>query len=155
MTDKKALAAPLYGATFPQAVMRFFAKYATFSGRASRSEYWWWVLANFLVVVAFNLTGSLAGEEFDTVSVNLLSPFSPGPTSPITTVTGALFLIYTLGTLLPALALTWRRLHDVDRSGAWFFIVFIPLAGAMVLLVFPLLSQRPGGSRFDANPQPA
>lgn len=56
-TMQTALSAPLYGASFPQAVSRFFRKYATFSGRASRSEYWWWVLANTLVAVGFNLLG--------------------------------------------------------------------------------------------------
>ncbi|APH46002.1 hypothetical protein BMW26_14335 [Microbacterium sp. 1.5R] len=59
------------------------------------------------------------------------------------------FLIYATGILIPALALTWRRLHDIDRSGAWFFIAFVPLLGAIVLLVFTLLSARPAGARFD------
>lgn len=113
-TTQIAFSEPLYGASFPQAVLRFFRKYATFSGRASRREYWWWVLANVLVSLAFNLIGSL-----------------------------------TTGTLIPALALTWRRLHDTDRSGVWFFIVFIPIVGAIVLLVFTLLSARPAGARFD------
>lgn len=53
------------------------------------------------------------------------------------------------GYLIPALALTWRRLHDSDRSGAWFFIILVPLIGAIVLLIFTLLRAHPSDARFD------
>lgn len=144
-----ALGVPLYGATFPQAVSRFFRKYATFSGRASRSEYWWWVLANALVALAFNLVGSLVDTRWESRPIDVLSPFASAglfsPASPI----GAVFLLYATATVIPALALTWRRLHDSDRSGAWFFIFLVPLVGAIVLLVFTVLRERPSGARFD------
>jgi len=148
-TTQAALGAPLYGATFPQAVSRFFRKYATFSGRASRSEYWWWVLANVLVAFAFNLVGSLVDAGWEPRPIDPLSPFASGGLFSLASPTGVVFLIYAAGTVIPALALTWRRLHDSDRSGAWFFIVFIPLIGAVVLLIFTLLRPRPSGARFD------
>jgi uncharacterized membrane protein YhaH (DUF805 family) len=144
-----SLAAPLYGATFPQAVSRFFRKYATFSGRASRSEYWWWVLANVLISLGLNLIGSLTNRGWESRPIDFVSPFAYGPVSPATNVAGAIFVVYALGTLLPALALTWRRLHDIDRSGAWFFIALGPRVGAVVLLVFTLMGPRPEGARFD------
>lgn len=143
------LSAPLYGASFPQAVSRFFRKYATFSGRASRSEYWWWVLANALVALAFNFVGSLTASSWNARPIDVLSPFASGGAFPLSSPIGVAFLIYATGILIPALALTWRRLHDVDRSGAWFFIALVPLIGAIVLLIFTLLSARPAGARFD------
>ena len=149
-TTPVPLSAPLYGASLPQAVARFFRKYATFSGRASRSEYWWWVLANALVALAFNLIGSLTDPQFTSRMIDLLSPFASGGSLPLTSPVGVAFLLYATAILIPALALTWRRLHDVDRSGAWFFITLVPIIGAIVLLVFTLLSARPAGARFDA-----
>lgn len=148
MTTRQT-ALPLYGATFPQAISRFFRKYATFSGRASRSEYWWWVLANMLIAVAFNFVGSVTDSQWESRPIDFLSPFASGTGLPLASPAGVLFLIYGLGTIIPALALTWRRLHDVDRSGAWFFIIFVPLVGAIVLFVFTLLGARPAGARFD------
>lgn len=148
-TTQIALSEPLYGASFPQAVSRFFRKYATFSGRASRSEYWWWVLANVLVALAFNLVGSVTDSQWTSRPIDVFSPFASGGAFALASPVGAAFLIYATGILIPALALTWRRLHDIDRSGAWFFIVFVPIVGAIVLLVFTLLSARPAGARFD------
>ncbi|KAA0960699.1 DUF805 domain-containing protein [Microbacterium sp. ANT_H45B] len=148
-TTQIALGEPLYGASFPQAVSRFFLKYATFSGRASRSEYWWWVLANVLVALAFNLIGSQTDPQWTSRPIDVFSPFASGGAFALASPVGVVFLIYATGILIPALALTWRRLHDIDRSGAWFFIVLVPLIGAIVLLVFTLLSARPAGSRFD------
>lgn len=148
-TTQIALSDPLYGASFPQAVSRFFRKYATFSGRASRSEYWWWVLANVLAAVAFNLVGSLTDPQWTTRPIDVFSPFASGGAFPLASPVGAAFLIYATAILIPALTLTWRRLHDTDRSGAWFFIVFVPIVGAIALLVFTLLNARPAGARFD------
>ncbi|WP_226531243.1 DUF805 domain-containing protein [Microbacterium paraoxydans] len=148
-TTQTALSAPLHGATLPQAVSRFFRKYATFSGRASRSEYWWWVLANTLVAVTFNLVGPLTYPQWDSHPVNLLSPFAAGGSFPLTSPIGVAFLIYATAILIPALALTWRRLHDTDRSGAWIFIVFVPIIGALVLFIFTVWGPRPAGARFD------
>jgi uncharacterized membrane protein YhaH (DUF805 family) len=52
--------------------------------------------------------------------------------------------------LLPSLAVTIRRLHDIDRSGGWFWIILVPVAGSIVLLVFALLPSTPGKNRFDS-----
>ncbi|MEV7694374.1 DUF805 domain-containing protein [Microbacterium sp. NPDC089189] len=146
-----SLAQPLYGAGWGQAITRFFRKYATFSGRASRSEYWWWVLTNALVGVAFDVLGRFFDGDAGVAMWPLpyLTGALPAMATPATTVWSALAVAYALVTLLPSLALLWRRLHDTGRSGGWFFIVFVPLVGPIVLLVFTIGGPRPEGYRFD------
>ncbi|MES2356304.1 MAG: DUF805 domain-containing protein [Pseudomonadota bacterium] len=92
--------------TFTESISTCFSKYATFDGRASRSEYWWFFLFTFLVSTASSV-----------VSETLSGLFS-------------------LGVLLPSLAVGVRRLHDVDRSG-WFLLLWlIPIIGWVVLIVW-------------------
>jgi uncharacterized membrane protein YhaH (DUF805 family) len=133
------LAQPFYGAPFGAAVQRFWKKYATFSGRASRSEYWWWFLVSFLV------SGILSG----------LSYIGGGPTGSNGGPT-ALYIIFSivlgiwgLATIVPSLAISWRRLHDSNHSGGFWFLSFIPLVGGIILLVFVLLPPDARGERFD------
>lgn len=146
-----SLARPLYGAGWGQAIARFFRKYATFSGRASRSEYWWWVLTNVLVGVAFDVFGRSTGGDAGVAMWPLpyLTGTLPAAAVPATTAWAALAVAYSLVTLLPSLALVWRRLHDTDRSGGWFFIAFVPVVGPLILLVFTIGGPRPAGARFD------
>jgi uncharacterized membrane protein YhaH (DUF805 family) len=131
--------APYYGAPFPAAVKRFFKKYATFSGRASRSEYWWWALVSGVVGIVLNIIVS-------TGSTTTASGTTPGP--------GAVFgyvllAIWSLGTIVPSLALLVRRLHDSNKSGWMALLGLIPIAGGIILLVFALLGPNPAGQRFD------
>ena len=90
-----------------EAVKAGFSKYATFEGRSRRSEYWWFFL--FSMIIALIL--------------NVISP-------------GLLGGIWALVTLLPSIAVGARRLHDIDRTGWWLLIGFIPLIGLIVLIVF-------------------
>ncbi|CDK00756.1 Predicted membrane protein [Microbacterium sp. C448] len=139
---------PLYGASWGSAIARFFGNYSIFRGRASRSEYWWWVLTNALIIIVLNTIAAVSGAEgWQNGAVAL--PLAGGPGGVVTTVPGAIALIYGLGTLLPNLALTWRRLHDTDRSGAWFFLTFLPVIGWIVLFFFLIGSPREEGRRFD------
>jgi uncharacterized membrane protein YhaH (DUF805 family) len=89
---------------FTEAIKTCFAQYATFSGRASRSEYWWWTL---FVILA-------------TVGTAMVSDVLSG--------------LVSLGTLLPYLAVAARRLHDMGRSGWWQLVGFIPLLGWIVMI---------------------
>jgi len=142
--DQVPLSQPLPGATIGQAVTRFFKKYATFTGRASRSEYWWWVLVNAIISgVLYGIAYGLGG--FGAVSAETgAMTIGPGGWLGIT-----LYSVWGLAVIIPTLALIWRRLHDTNRSGAFFFLVFIPLIGGIILLIFVLLPSDPAGARFD------
>ncbi len=112
---------------FGQAIRSGFSNYVNFSGRAIRSEYWLWTLL-------FLSIGELVAAGIDRV-VGL-------------PVTGTAF---GLATLLPSIAVTIRRLHDLDRSGWWLLIGLIPLIGAIVLLVWFCTKGTNGYNRFGPD----
>ncbi|WP_426225158.1 DUF805 domain-containing protein [Pseudarthrobacter sp. DSP2-3-2b1] len=128
------LSAPLYGASLPDAVIRFFKKYGTFSGRASRSEYWWWVLVNGIFIILFYAAAVLAGINQSEVGLMIALSLASS---------------WLLATLVPAWALTARRLHDINLSGWLGLLVLIPFFGAIVLIVFTVMDAKPEGQRFD------
>jgi len=108
-------------------------KYAVFSGRARRMEYWMFALFNFLVSFGLALIDGFAG---------LANKDGIGPLS----------AIYSLAVLLPSLALGVRRLHDIGRSGWWLLIVLVPVIGVIVLFVFSVLPSEPGSNEYGDNP---
>ncbi|OUE24347.1 DUF805 domain-containing protein [Clavibacter michiganensis] len=132
---------PLYGASWYEAMRRFFLKYATFRGRASRSEFWWWALTGF---VASNVLDILSG-----LSTGGRDPLDIAGSFAVVDVWSGISAVAQLAVFIPSLAVSWRRLHDVDRSGTWIFINFIPLLGQIVYLVMTASRSRPGGVRFD------
>ena len=144
-TGETPLWAPLYGATLQQAVQRFFKKYAIFSGRASRSEYWWWTLVSVGVSIILNVIIG-AGAGATTATSSLGSAPAPGPGA---VVGYSLLVVWALATIVPSLALTVRRLHDVNQSGWLVLIGLVPFLGALALLVFMILPSNPAGQRFD------
>jgi uncharacterized membrane protein YhaH (DUF805 family) len=113
--------------TFGQAVSACFSKYVTFGGRAVRSEYWYFAL--FTCIGAFVLA-----------MVDLALPY------------GVLGTIFSLATLLPSIAVMIRRLHDLDRNGWWWLIMFVPVAGWILLLVWMCTRGTNGPNRFDPIP---
>jgi uncharacterized membrane protein YhaH (DUF805 family) len=110
-------------------------KYACFSGRARRQEYWLFVLFN---IIAGIIVGVISGV--------LVS---------VTNVTAFAFLgtIYNLAVLIPGFAVLFRRLHDIGKSGWWWLIAFIPLFGWIVLIVFCCLDSQPGENQYGPNPK--
>jgi len=102
-----------------------FSKYADFSGRSTRNEYWWFVLANFLAMMVISILGGLIGGLLSFVLGDLGSLLGIG-----------LLMIYTVATIIPSLSVLVRRLHDVGKSGWFYFIALIPLVGSIILLVF-------------------
>jgi len=139
------LSLPLYGASFGQAFRRFWTKYATFSGRASRSEFWWWYLANAIVVAvlyAITAIGGFAGATYDATT----GTSEPGP---LIGVGAGLLGLWALATIVPSFAIAWRRLHDTNRSGGFWFLGLIPFVGGIILLVLFVLESDPQGDRFD------
>ncbi|TDN45714.1 uncharacterized membrane protein YhaH (DUF805 family) [Curtobacterium flaccumfaciens] len=147
---KPPLWAPWYGIGFVDAVTRFFKKYARFDGRASRSEYWYWVLANAIVTIV--LYGSFFVVLFATsptttvVDDNGFSSQVSGAPSPFAFVLLGLFGLWWLATIVPNLALVWRRMHDVNLPGA---LSLVSLVFWPVMVVFACLSPNPAGARFD------
>lgn len=103
--------------------------YANFSGRARRSEYWYFALANFVF-------GAVSG---------MLSVVYPE----------FMYLVYIVGfaLLVPGLAVCVRRLHDIGKSGWWYLIGFVPYIGALVLLVFFVKDSQPGENKWGPNPK--
>lgn len=143
-TPRVPLWAPYYGASFGEAFVRYWKKYARFDGRASRSEYWWWALADALIVFGLYLVallGAMVGSRVDSEG-----SFTPGPGIAV----GVILLVgWWLATVIPGLALAARRLHDVDLSGLFLLLLLIPSLGGFAILVMTLLPPNPRGARFD------
>lgn len=112
--------------SFLAAVRSVLSQYATFKGRARRSEFWWWVLFSILThIVAATIDG---GEGFATSVV-------------------------TFAFLIPEWAVTVRRLHDTNRSGWWILIGLVPLVNLIVLIIFALQDSDHGENRFGPSPK--
>jgi len=122
--------------SFTAAIRSVLTQYIGFTGRARRSEYWWWVLFTVLVGFAAAILDGVLGTTLGDNSA-----------------TGVIGVIVNLALLLPTLAVAVRRLHDTDRSGWWLLIGLVPIVGAIVLLVFFVLDSTPGTNRFGANPK--
>jgi len=95
-------------------------RYATFSGRASRREYWTFTLINFAITLILEVLDSVLGFQMTDEHI------------------GVLTLLFGLASIIPGLAVFVRRMHDINRSGWWWLIGLIPLVGAIILLVFAL-----------------
>ena len=148
---------------------RPFQKYADFSGRAPRAEYWWYTLALIIAAIVTTIIDGLLG----------MNEMVAGLYGPVT-------LLLVLATIVPGLAVTARRLHDTNRSGWWMLIAIIPyfvmgllagmaassggsmgqlesvgfativaLIGGIVLLIFMVLPGTPGDNRYGPNPDGA
>jgi uncharacterized membrane protein YhaH (DUF805 family) len=137
---------PLYGASFAQAIGRFFKKYATFTGRASRSEFWWVALFVTLVYVI----GAIA---FGTLSNATKDPNSTAPGAGAA-FAGVPLAIFFLATIVPAIALHVRRLHDANFSGLLYLIVLVPQIGGIVLLILAAIPSNPAGVQYDRGASP-
>lgn len=116
--------------TFAQSVTTCFKKYATFSGRAKRSEYWWFVL--------FSYVGSLVISTVE----GAINSSAPGEVA-------LLSLAFMLGTFLPSLSVAVRRLHDKGRSGWWWWIWMVPIVGLIILIYWLATEGDPGPNEYD------
>ena len=117
---------------FKEAISYCFRNYVGFSGRAARSEYWYWVLfVVLLTIVAWLIDMTVFG--FNTTGVNPIS------------------VIVALATLLPGLAVSVRRLHDIDRTGWWVLLTFTVI-GIIVLFAWGFMRGTVGANRFGPDP---
>lgn len=104
-------------------------KYAVFSGRARRQEYWMFTLFQVAVVIVLAILDAVLGA-------------------------GSLIVgLYVLATFVPSLAVTVRRLHDLGKSGAWYFIAFVPLIGGIWLLVLTATAGQPAPNQYGPDPK--
>ena len=113
--------------TFGQAISSGFSNYVNFSDRACRSEFWFWRLFYYLALAAvFVIQGALGIH--------------------------ALAALFEVGMLLPILAMSVRRLHDLDRSGWWILLSLIPVIGWIILLIWYCTKGTDGPNRFGPDP---
>ena len=110
-------------------------KYAVFSGRARRKEYWYFCLFNMIISIVLAVVDGVTGSYSAEAGIGLLGG------------------IYALAILVPGIAVSVRRLHDTDRSAWWLLVALIPLIGAIVLFVFMVLDSKPGENQYGANPK--
>jgi uncharacterized membrane protein YhaH (DUF805 family) len=115
-------------------------KYADFNGRARRSEYWLFYLFTLVVSVVLGFIGNMVLG-------------APDPTNPFAGGGFILQMIFSLAVLVPSLAVGARRLHDTDRSGWWLLLIFLPIIGAVVLIIFFVLDGTPGPNKFGPDPK--
>jgi uncharacterized membrane protein YhaH (DUF805 family) len=104
-------------------------QYAVFDGRARRKEFWMFVLFNFVIAAALGIVGRVIGLG------------------------GALQGLYSLGVLIPGLAVSVRRMHDTGRSGWWLLIAFIPFVGWLIALYFLVQPGETAANRYGPDPK--
>lgn len=136
MENQKPQATPTL--SFGKAISNCFHKYATFKGRARRSEYWWFCL--------------LAGIVGAVVQVAANSVMENGVSFGGAVAYLLLFIFY-IALIIPSLAVLFRRLHDTGRSGWWWFINLIPLIGWIVMIVFCCDDSDPNPNKYGESPK--
>ena len=146
--------APLPGASFGEAVKRFFQRYAQFRGYASRSEYWWPWLVNTIIGFIFSLFTVIPMMTAMSEAIEAAQNGDPSmtPVYPASFyVMSGIASLYGLAVLLPNLSSLVRRLHDTGKSGFWFFIGWLPIIGPIWLLVLLASESRPDLYRPEWN----
>ena len=118
------------------AVKTVLGKYATFSGRAPRSEFWWFTLAGVsLSIIVSIIDGAVVAPMLG------FEAFADEAGEPLQ-------MIASLALLLPSLAVAVRRLHDIDRSGWWYLLIIVPIIGPLVLLYWYIQPGTDGSNQF-------
>jgi uncharacterized membrane protein YhaH (DUF805 family) len=143
-TPPPPLELPHYGIGFVDAVKRTFKKYATFTGRASRSEYWWWTLFTFITYLVLGLLTYVVG-----IATSRDGGRTPGLLAVPLII---LFAVFALGIIVPTLALTVRRLHDAGYSGLLALLFLVPYVGGLIIMIFALMPSSPAGAKYDPVP---
>ena len=103
-------------------------KYADFSTRSRRMEYWMFLLVNIVISLVLGLVGRMVGLRF-------------------------ISAVYSIFVFVPGLAVSVRRLHDIGRSGWWLLLCFVPILGWLVLLFFDVQDSQPGDNEYGPNPK--
>ena len=112
-------------------------KYAVFSGRARRKEYWSFILFNMIAAIFLSIIDVFSGTWNPQVSLGLISG------------------LYILFALMPGLAVTSRRLHDTNRSAWWIVFSLIPIIGPIIVFIFLVQNGQKSDNRYGSNPKAA
>jgi uncharacterized membrane protein YhaH (DUF805 family) len=120
---------------FMTAVKTCLGKYANFSDRAQRSEFWWFAL--------FSFVGSFVLQFIDGILFGWMAMGQP---------VSVLSAIFGLAIIIPSIAVGVRRLHDLDKSGWWYLLIFVPVIGALILIYFFIQRGTVGQNRFGPDP---
>ena len=114
--------------------LQVLKKYAVFSGRARRKEYWMFALFNFIFFIVTIILDNILGTAIEDVGYGLF------------------YFLYAFAVLIPGLAVSVRRLHDVGKSGWMILILLIPIIGVIWLLVLMAVNSKPGENQYGPNP---
>jgi uncharacterized membrane protein YhaH (DUF805 family) len=117
--------------------LKVLKNYFGFSGRARRKEYWMFTLFNIIFSIVAVILDVILGIGLEGAGY------------------GFIYILYTLAVLFPSFAVTWRRLHDIGKSGWWIFINIIPLIGAIWFLILLVSDSTPGPNKYGPNPKEA
>ena len=117
--------------TFFEAVKTCFLNYANFKGRASRSEFWYFSLFNSIVAIILMIIGGMPSKYHNNTMLTL----------------------YNLAVFCPALAVSWRRLHDIGKSGKSYLINLIPIIGGIIFIVWAAQDSQHGTNQYGHNPK--
>lgn len=110
-------------------------KYAVFSGRARRKEYWMFILFNAIILIVLSILDGLLKTRVTFLQI------------------GVLYTLYSLAVIIPSIAVAVRRLHDIGKSGWMYLIILIPFAGFIWLIVLLATDSQPGDNQYGANPK--
>jgi uncharacterized membrane protein YhaH (DUF805 family) len=120
---------------FMTAVRTCLSKYVDFTGRARRSEFWYFILFSFLVQVVTSILDAIIGTDYDTFSGGLISTLA------------------SLALFLPSLAVSARRLHDIGKSGWWQLLAIIPIIGWIMVIIWYCTDTKPGANQYGPDPK--
>lgn len=110
-------------------------KYAVFSGRARRQEYWMFVLFNIIFVFVAMIIDNVLGTVIEGTGYGLF------------------YFLYVIAVFIPGLAVSVRRLHDIGKSGWWILISLVPIIGGIWLIVLQATDSQPGENQYGPNPK--
>jgi len=110
-------------------------KYAVFTGRARRKEYWMFVLFNIIFYVVAIILDNILGTAIEDLGYGLF------------------YILYTLGVIIPSIAVAVRRLHDIGKSGWWIFISLIPIIGVFWFIVLVATDSQAGENEYGPYPK--
>ena len=144
---------PLPPVSFPKAIKMAFSKFCNCNGRSRRSEFWYFVLLNTIILITYIILGVTIRVDMDEddkeYEDNILYYNNQKP-NPLLELISSIYFLIAIG---PSISLAVRRLHDIGKSGWYIFIAFIPLVGAFILLYFYCLDSENQSNEYGESPK--